>query len=227
MKKKLLLASITIAISTAIASTPAFSGGGKDEITADVSMASNYVWRGLTQTNNHAAVQGGLEISDKLGFYVGSWGSTLGDIKGYEQDLYLGFSAETSSFGYDVGYIYYVYPILKLAGSSEVYANVSFAGITTGANISISEEAHNSKTGDVYAFASYDKELTDTTSFGLTIGNKTSAELGDQSYTHLQARFAVSNITFYYDKLQESKLSLNRDNLILSISYSHDLDLLK
>ncbi|MBD3808147.1 MAG: hypothetical protein IE880_05460, partial [Epsilonproteobacteria bacterium] len=43
---------------------------------ANMAFTSNYVWRGLTQTDNSPAIQGGIDIGYK-GFYAGVWGSNV------------------------------------------------------------------------------------------------------------------------------------------------------
>ena len=47
------------------------------EWSANASMTSNYIWRGLTQTENEAAVQGGIDYAADNGFYIGTWASNV------------------------------------------------------------------------------------------------------------------------------------------------------
>ncbi len=46
-------------------------------VTANVALASNYVFRGLTQTDGKPAVQGGLDLAFRNGFYLGTWLSNI------------------------------------------------------------------------------------------------------------------------------------------------------
>ncbi len=46
-------------------------------LTTNISLVSNYVFRGLTQTNNRPAVQGGADYAFESGFYVGTWLSNI------------------------------------------------------------------------------------------------------------------------------------------------------
>ncbi|MEE4296723.1 MAG: TorF family putative porin, partial [Wenzhouxiangella sp.] len=83
------------------------------EVSANIGVVSNYFFRGFSETDGGAAVQGGLDYAADNGFYVGTWASNVdfGDDTSYELDLYLGFGQELDSgLGYDVGYIYYAYP---------------------------------------------------------------------------------------------------------------------
>lgn len=65
------------------------------ELAANASVTNNYLWRGLTQTENGAAVQGGIDYTTDNGFYAGTWVSNVNyapsDPFSYEHDLYLGF----------------------------------------------------------------------------------------------------------------------------------------
>ena len=101
---------------------------------------SDYVFRGVSQTQNEPAVQGGLELAHDSGFYVGLWGSNVDWVEagGYKEDnslevdLYGGFRGTfADSFGYDFGIITYYYPGDKISGAvdpdtTEVYAGLSW-----------------------------------------------------------------------------------------------------
>ncbi|WP_142809436.1 TorF family putative porin [Tepidiphilus olei] len=105
---------------------------------------SDYVFRGVSQTQNEPAVQGGLEFAHASGIYIGLWGSNVAWVKdgGYkddnslEVDLYGGFRGNfTEDFGYDAGIITYYYPGNKISGATdpdttEVYAGVSWRTIS-------------------------------------------------------------------------------------------------
>ncbi|MEW8587031.1 MAG: TorF family putative porin, partial [Candidatus Thiodiazotropha sp.] len=41
------------------------------EISANIGVTSNYIWRGLTQTGNSTALSGGFDWADELGVYAG------------------------------------------------------------------------------------------------------------------------------------------------------------
>ena len=81
-------------------------------VSANMAMTSNYVWRGMSQTGNSPAIQGGVDL-DYQGVYVGVWGSNInfGDTKAsLEADVYVGYANEIANFSYDVGYVQYIYP---------------------------------------------------------------------------------------------------------------------
>ena len=81
-------------------------------VSANMAITSNYVWRGMTQTDDSPAIQGGFDL-DYKGVYVGVWGSNInfGDTKAsLEADVYVGYANEIANFSYDVGYVQYMYP---------------------------------------------------------------------------------------------------------------------
>ena len=90
-------------------------------LTGNVGLFSQYIFRGLTQTNGEPALQGGFDYSHESGFYVGTWGSNISWLQdggayrsggSLELDIYGGFKGNfgKSDFGYDVGLLYYWYP---------------------------------------------------------------------------------------------------------------------
>lgn len=78
--------------------------------TGNVALTSDYVYRGVSQTDSNPAIQGGLDYASPVGLYLGTWASNVAFGGGVEIDWYGGYAGETSGFGYDVGAIYYSYP---------------------------------------------------------------------------------------------------------------------
>ncbi len=85
----------------------------------NIALTSDYVFRGVSQTNEEPALQGGVEYAHDSGFYAGAWGSSiswLSDIPGdissnLELDGYLGYRGSAGeTFAYDVGVLTYWYP---------------------------------------------------------------------------------------------------------------------
>jgi len=116
--KKILAASASLMMlaGAAQAQTAAPAAPAPDwTVAGNVSLNSDYRFRGFTQTNYGAALQGGIDITHKSGFYVGNWNSNVAqDLyngASLEMDFYGGFKGEVApGLGYDVGAIYYYYP---------------------------------------------------------------------------------------------------------------------
>ena len=88
-------------------------------LTANVGVYSQYVFRGLGQTNEKPALQGGADYAHASGFYAGTWLSNVswfsdtntGNSNSLEWDLYTGFRKSwDNGFTGDVGYLRYEYP---------------------------------------------------------------------------------------------------------------------
>jgi uncharacterized protein (TIGR02001 family) len=88
-------------------------------LTANVGVFSQYVFRGLTQTDRRPAVQGGFDYAHPSGFYAGTWLSNIswfsdtnaGNTASLEWDLYGGFKKSWDhGFSTDIGYLRYQYP---------------------------------------------------------------------------------------------------------------------
>ena len=141
MKKTL----VSIALTSALASTALVSTQAAAEVTANASATSNYIWRGLTQTTNETAIQGGIDYSHESGFYAGTWVSNVqyaaGDDFSYEHDLYFGFSGEVDGISYDVGYLYYNYDDVANFDFAEIYGSVGYGGFTLSLNVLAHTEA--------------------------------------------------------------------------------------
>ncbi len=86
--------------------------------TSNVTLASEYIYRGIGQTNRKPAIQGGLDYAHSSGLYVGTWGSNVSWLSdsdpkisnSLEWDFYGGYKNTIGDFGYDVGLLQYFYP---------------------------------------------------------------------------------------------------------------------
>jgi uncharacterized protein (TIGR02001 family) len=54
---------------------------------ANIGAVSNYMWRGVTQTGDQAAVQGGIDVAHESGFYAGTWLSNVDFDEGAPEDV--------------------------------------------------------------------------------------------------------------------------------------------
>lgn len=78
---------------------------------ATLTFTTDYVYRGVSLSDNEPAIQGSFDYSHPDGVYVGLWGSNV-DVDGtsIEIDYYAGYAGELAAFGYDLSTIYYSYP---------------------------------------------------------------------------------------------------------------------
>ena len=103
------------------------------EISGNVALSSDYIWRGMTQTQGDLSVNGGFDVSTDMGFYIGTWASNAGGTGtdySMELDVYLGFSGEMAeNMTYDVGYISVIYPGDNASDFEEAYIAFNFYGL--------------------------------------------------------------------------------------------------
>jgi uncharacterized protein (TIGR02001 family) len=96
-----------IGAAVAAGATIACAGAAHAEISANVQLTTDYIFRGVSLSNNNAAIQGGFDWSNDQ-FYVGTWGSSLNE--GVELDVYAGWTPSTGPIDWDLGIITYNYP---------------------------------------------------------------------------------------------------------------------
>lgn len=87
---------------------------------ANVTIMSDYASRGISQTNERAALQAGFDYKHSSGAYLGTWGSNISWIRdaetsessgnSLELDFYGGYAKSFGDFGVDVGLFYSGYP---------------------------------------------------------------------------------------------------------------------
>ena len=83
----------------------------------NIGVWSQYIFRGLSQTDYKPAVQGGVDYLHPSGLYVGAWASNIQWLRDFgissgrvELDFYGGYKQTVGDFGYDVGFLRYQYP---------------------------------------------------------------------------------------------------------------------
>ncbi len=140
MNNKLIALAVTSAFAfplVAVAADPAPTP--EHTFTGNVTLASEYIYRGIGQTNRKPALQGGFDYAHSSGLYAGVWGSNiswLSDLGGIsssiELDVYGGYKGTIAEdFTYDVGVLTYNYPGTYPTGfvdadTTEVYAGLGW-----------------------------------------------------------------------------------------------------
>ncbi len=165
------------ALSASLIASAMLVPAAQAEISANVALTTDYVWRGVSQnTDESPALQGGFDFSSESGLYVGAWGSNVnfGGTESLELDIYGGWATEfENGLGLDFGIIRYSYH--GGADSSdldftEFYAGASFAGF--GFTYSVGDEL-----GDQYELSyGYDFEAV---SLAVAYGSYDVSDNGD------------------------------------------------
>src|SRR3954469_19213245 len=118
MKKLILSAAIFAAYAaSASAQTAAPAAPASPHtFTGNLTVATDYRFRGISQTFKQPAIQGGFDYSHSSGFYVGNWNSNVSGVQfgnggSIEMDFYGGYKFEpVKDLTLDVGGLYYYYP---------------------------------------------------------------------------------------------------------------------
>ena len=124
--KKLLLALFALAGITA----------AHAQVSGNLGLASDYRFRGISQSQNAPAVQGGVDYAHSSGLYVGNWNSSVSSQvytngSGVESDLYAGYKKDIyNGITLDVGSYNYFYPRAQnLSNHKEFTTNEAYAAL--------------------------------------------------------------------------------------------------
>ncbi len=197
MRNKLLLTGAVVASLGAAAPAMAAEpfGEGFGELSANVAFTNNYVFRGITQSDEQFALQGGFDYSHDLGIYLGIWGSSIdfndGDEGELEVDFYGGWAGSYNDIGIDLGVIYYWYPgaddaldydYVELAGS----LSYDFDMFSVAAGLNYSPNYFANSDTFWYPHASIEFGLPYEFTLGASIGHNDiddEASFGVEDYT--------------------------------------------
>lgn len=231
---KTILAAVAAAFSAALVTVPAtaadLGGSIKDapaeepkrrcSFSMNIGGTSDYVFRGISQTLEDPAAQGGVDATCGM-FYAGVWASTVDFGKGpgsadIEVDLYAGIKPTWGPLTFDLGVIYYAYPNAKdnnvVVGEYdyvELKGGVSgtWNKITLGATLFYSPE-YTGETGEtLFTEVSAAYELPAVGAFtpsisGLFGHGEFFDNSGDYNYWNAGLSLAVDKFTFdfrYWD----------------------------
>jgi uncharacterized protein (TIGR02001 family) len=165
-----MLKKLTLAISAA--STFAFSGLAVSETFGDfdVSMtstlATDYIWRGQSQTDGSPAIQGSLDVAHSSGVYAGIWASNIDSNVAFpgnsggadiEVDYYVGYGGSiTDDISYDINVTKYAYDDASVWNSADIIPSISAYGATLGYKWNFDADSGKHST---YTWLSYEYEL--------------------------------------------------------------------
>ena len=228
MKKSIVLATAVAAVLT--------SGAASAELTANAGIFSNYIWRGVTQTGDEAAGQGGIDWGNDSGLYAGTWVSTLGGGNGYEMDVYAGFAGEAGSFGYDLGVITYQYPTSPEINFTEVYLSGTASIVTISLNYTVDAASANENdafdSGDLYVYGALDFPAGKSDislyagSYMFDADGTGAGKAGEIDYSHFGASVSKDGFSFAVDKNDiEDLADPSVDNVRFTVSYTKDFEL--
>ena len=186
---------VALSVGAALA-TPILASAAEPALSANVSLASEYIYRGIAQSGGRPAVQGGFDYAFSNGFYVGTWGSNISWLSdtgaatsaSMEWDIYGGYKGSISKdIGYDVGILTYNYPRRTLTpgfldpNTIEVYGALSYMWLTAKYSVTTGSLFGWAKTSDPTAKTTGSGYLDLTGTFDIGNGLSLAAHVGHQS----------------------------------------------
>lgn len=132
------------------------------EISGNVTLASDYVYRGVSQTSEEPTIQGGFDVVADSGLYAGIWGANVAFDGSVEIDYYIGFGNDIyEGLSYDIGLLHYDYPN-QPAGQAdsdfdEIYFDVSYNAFTVG--LAYSNDFFGETGSATYVYGEYELSL--------------------------------------------------------------------
>jgi len=213
MRKSLLLIAVLgtfgSQVTYAADAAPAAAEAPAYTLSYNVGLYSQYIFRGLTQTQNKPALQGGVDFTHSTGFYLGSWGSNVSWLEdgGYksssslEIDLYGGYRGAVKDVSYDLGLLQYVYPGNTLPGkvnaeTTEIYGSLAYKWVTAKLSIAVSDKvfANTNASGTYYADITANYPLTDTITATAHVGRQEYSGSANSVYSYTDWKLGLAKL---------------------------------
>ncbi|NRB39626.1 MAG: hypothetical protein HRU20_14340 [Pseudomonadales bacterium] len=196
------------------------------EVSANIGVTSNYVWRGVTQSDDQAAVSGGVDYEHDSGFFAGTWISNTTTGTGNETDLYVGFAGEMGDFGYGATYNYYMYSQAEDSDFGELLLDFSFSLVNFGLAYTVNdsaltedEDTQGYVAGDIYYYLGLGTEIAQDWSWSASYGGYTFDN--DASDNELNYSLVMFDVTKSTEEMGDLTLSASK---ILEDEKDVDLD---
>lgn len=146
------------------------------DIAFGATATTDYISRGITQTEHDPALQGYVEFDPGI-FYAGVWASNVkfGE-RDAELDLSAGIRPEWDKFSFDFGYVHYVYPGNVSPDYGELYAQVDYApndSVTLGGKLYFAPDYSQSGGSAVYSEVNTEIALPSDFAFSAALGYQT------------------------------------------------------
>lgn len=170
------------------------------EVRGEIGVVSDYRFRGVSLSDNDFALQGGVTVSTRPGFYVSAWGSNIAEYGGSkaEVDLTAGWSGPVGPLTADVNVVGYLYPNGEAVNYFEFSGSLAktFGPLETKLGLAHSPKQNNIGGVDntyVYGEANYAVTGTPVT-LNARVGYENGVYTGKTDYT-VGANFQLAALT--------------------------------
>ena len=192
----------TLALATVIAGLaagPALAQDDGPSIEFNVGAATDYVFRGVSNTDENPQVFGGADVTAGL-FYAGVWASNVDydDSTDAEVDIYAGFTPTFGAVSFDFGALYYAY-VDAPSGADYDYlellatASVPVGPATLGGGFYYVPNGAAGVDSSMYYEVNGSYSATDKLSFSAALGRQTFDGAGDYTTWNVGAGYALTD----------------------------------
>lgn len=190
----------------------ASAGSASAEVSANATLTSDYVFRGISQSDGGPAIQGSFDFAQG-NFYAGVWGSNVdfGDgSASVELDAYVGVTPTTGPVNWDLSVVGYFYPNADdPAGNFDYFEGIAGASIdlseqvTVGAKVAYTPEYFGETGNGIYYELNGAFKVNDAFSLSAAYGQQDVDDFGGSYDTwNLGGAYAVHGFTIdlrYHD----------------------------
>ena len=180
----------------ALMCTSAFADEEEGGFSGNVTIASDYSFRGISQTNLLPAIQGGFDYELENGFSFGTWASNVnyGDGTSQELDLYVGFTQslnDTTSLSFSLIQLEYPgegenYDYQEIAASLDI-SSISLGFVYSPSYVGVNDWQFT------YLSLGYGITLGENVDFSASIGLNSADDIaGDGEDTYMDYAVGVS-----------------------------------
>jgi len=202
-------------IAATLLSITTFGTAQAVDITANGGAVTQYIFRGVPQSDGKAAAQGGLDI-EAAGFYAGTWAADVTD--GLEVDGYFGYGGEIGEFAYSIGYTGYFYT----GDFDDTYQEVNLGGSFGLLTLDVAVGEYDNFDGPKQDYTYYALTLERNDFYGKYSGfsQDFAGEYFEAGFSTTIADVDVGIAAIFANK---DLVGTNDESLVLSISKSFDL----
>lgn len=224
MNKFLTIALLALLSSSVFASDKVSEIASEFSLDGTVGITTDYRFRGISQSQQDAAVNGSIDLNHTSGAHIGVWGSSIKfdetgeDNASIELDWKAGYRFDVSDVDMDLGYIYYSYPNNNSDSNfdyGEIYLDAGWEGVAGG--VSWTDDGFDKSGKATYLYVGYGHEFFDMLTLSAVVGNtwynKFEFDNGQDRYMNYEVAATVTVLDSLDIKLSQVGTDLKRQDL--------------
>lgn len=190
---------LALAAAAALLAGQAFAQDDGVSFEFNIGAASDYVFRGVSQTDEDPQVFGGVDLTAGI-FYAGVWLSNVdfGDSTDAEYDLYVGVTPQVGAVSLDLGVLYYGYVDAPSGADYDYFefqakGSVPLGPATFGAGVYYVPDSYSHIDSSFYYEVNGGYSVTDKLSFSAALGRQTFDGPGDYTTWNIGAGYQLTD----------------------------------